>query len=331
MRSAIESTTLNQHVILSMPPRARGQFTRIMMEIQYCAHMLSTLIKSGGLSGQILGKTGEINIQQEEVKKLDELANQVLMGRLRNSGLFAALASEELADVLLGNPEADYVIAMDPLDGSSNIDVNVSIGTIFSIKRKITEDGSAKDFMQPAKAQVCAGYIVYSSRTELVYATQNNGVNLFVLDPMTGQFVLDRKLESREDARYYSVNEAYWDSFDKNVKEWIEWLRREKTPVTGRERSARYIGSLVADFHRNLLKGGVYAYPHQKGKTSGKLRLIYEAQPMTLIQHALGGRGSTGWEDIMELMPEDVHQRVPFIVGPNPEVQKYEEFVARGD
>jgi fructose-1,6-bisphosphatase I len=300
-----------------------------MMEIQYCAHMLSNMIKSGGLSGQVLGTTGEINIQQEEVQRLDELANRVLMTRLRNSELFAALASEELSDVLLGNPDADYVIAMDPLDGSSNIDVNVSIGTIFSIKRKITEDGSADDFLQPARDQVCAGYIVYSSRTELVIATPGNGVHLFVLDPMTGQFVLDRALEPKQDARYYSLNEAYWDSYDECVQEWVRWMRNEPSPITSKPRSARYIGSLVADFHRNLLHGGVYAYPHQKGKKSGKLRLIYEAQPIAMIQTVLGGRATTGWEDVMDLQPTEVHQRVPLIVGTTPEVDKYEEFIGR--
>jgi fructose-1,6-bisphosphatase I len=330
MQEPISATTLNQHIVASMPPRARGVFTRIMMEIQYCAHMLATMIKSGGLSGQILGLTGDINIQQEEVKRLDDLANRILMTRLKNSNLFAALASEELENVLLGNPEADYVIALDPLDGSSNIDVNVSIGTIFSIKRRITEEGSAKDFLQPGKAQVCAGYVVYSSRTELVIATPGNGVYLFVLDPMTGQFVLDRRLEPRKDAKYYSLNEAYWDNFDENVQDWVRWLRSEPTPITSKSRSARYIGSLVADFHRNLLEGGVFAYPHQKGKRSGKLRLIYEAQPMALIQTCLSGKASTGWDDVMELVPTEVHQRVPLIIGTTPEVEKYEEFVARG-
>jgi fructose-1,6-bisphosphatase I len=329
MQRAISAITLNEHIVTSMPPRARGVFTRIMMELQYCAHMLTTMIKSGGLSGQVLGLTGEVNVQQEEVKKLDDLANVVLMARLRNSGLLAALASEEQEDVVLGNPDADYVLAMDPLDGSSNIDVNVSIGTIFSIKRKITENGGAQDFLQPAKAQVCAGYVVYSSRTELVIATPGNGVYLFVLDPMTGQFVLDRKLEPRKDAKYYSLNEAYWDKFDEGVQSWVRWLRSEPTPFSGKARSARYIGSLVADFHRNLLEGGVFAYPHQKGKRSGKLRLLYEAQPMTLVQTCLSGKATTGWEDLMELVPTEIHQRVPLIVGTTPEVEKYEELIAK--
>lgn len=329
MQEPISAVTLNQHIVASMPPRARGVFTRIMMELHYCAHMLTTMIKSGGLSGEVLGVTGEINIQQEEVKKLDELANRVLMTRLRNSGLFAALASEEVEGVLLGNPEADYVIALDPLDGSSNIDVNVSIGTIFSIKRKITPGGGPQDFLQPAKAQVCAGYVVYSSRTELVIATPGNGVYLFVLDPMTGQFVRDRKLQPKKDAKYYSINDAYWEQFDEAVQSWVRWLRTEPTPITSRSRSARYIGSLVADFHRNLLEGGVFAYPHQKGKRSGKLRLVYEAQPMALIQSCLSGKATTGWEDILELVPTDVHQRVPLVVGTTPEVEKYEELVGK--
>ena len=326
MRNLVTATTLTQHVIQSMPPRARGQFSRIMIEMQYCAHLLSNLIQSGGLSGQIIGLTGDINVQNEEVKKLDDLANRVLMGRLKESGLFAALASEEVERVVLGNPEADYVIAVDPLDGSSNIDVNVSIGTIFSIKRKITEEGGPEDFFQPAKDQVCAGYIVYSSRTEMVYTT-HNGVYLFVLDPLTGQFILDRRLEPHQDAKYYSLNEAYWDKFDDGVQDWVKWLRNEKTPFTDRSRSARYIGSLVADMHRNLLESGVFAYPHQKGKKTGKLRLIYEAQPMTLLWHSLGGRATTGWEDLWAMVPTEVHQRVPLIVGTTPEVEKYEELV----
>ncbi len=331
MQEPIQATTLSQHIMASMPPGARGVFTRIMMELQYCAHMLSTMIKSGGLSGQILGFTGEINVQDEEVKALDDLANRVLMTRLANSGLFAALASEEMDDIMTGDPEADYVIALDPLDGSSNIDVNVSIGTIFSIKRKITEKGGVEDFFQPAKDQVCAGYVIYSSRTELVMAIPGSDVHLFVLDPMTGQFVVDRKLEPKDDAKYYSLNEAYWDKFDEGVKDWVRWLRREPTPVTGKSRSARYIGSLVADFHRNLLEGGVFAYPHQKGKKSGKLRLLYEAQPMTLIQTCLSGRASTGWDDLMELVPTEIHQRVPLIVGTTPEVEKYEELLANSE
>lgn len=326
MRDLITSTTLTQHIIQSMPPRSRGVFTRIMLEIQYCGHMLSVLIKSGGLSGQIIGTTGEINIQDEEVKKLDELANQVVMGRLKKSGLFAALASEEIDDVILGNPDADYVIAVDPLDGSSNIDVNVSIGTIFSIKRKLSEIGAASDFFQPAKDQVCAGYIVYSARTELVYTTGRNGLYLFVLDPLTGQFVLDRQIVPAKEAKYYSMNEAYWDELDSGVQKWVNWLRNDKTPG-GKKRSARYIGSLVADIHRNLLEGGVFAYPHQKGKKTGKLRLIYEAQPITLLVNAVGGKATTGYEDLMELVPEAIHQRVPLIVGPALEVDKYTELV----
>jgi fructose-1,6-bisphosphatase I len=331
MSGPIDAVTLSQHIVSSTPPRARGVFTRIMMELQYCAHMLSTMIKSGGLSDQILGVTGEINVQQEEVKALDELANNVLVTRLKNSGLFAALASEELEDIVPGNPEADYVLAMDPLDGSTNIDVNVSIGTIFSIKRKITENGGPEDFFQAGKQQVCAGYVVYSSRTELVMATPGNPVPLFVLDPLTGQFVLDRELAPRNDAKYYSLNEAYWDKFDENVQDWVRWLRNEPTPVSGKSRSARYIGSLVADFHRNLLEGGVFAYPHQKGKKTGKLRLLYEAQPMAMIQSCLSGKATTGWEDLMELVPTELHQRVPLIVGTTPEVEKYEELLSRSE
>jgi fructose-1,6-bisphosphatase I len=255
------------------------------------------------------------------------LANDVLVTRLAHSGLFAAIASEELEDIVPGNPEADYVIAMDPLDGSSNIDVNVSIGTIFSIKRKITKNGGPEDFFQAAKDQVLAGYVIYSSRTELVIALPNSPVPLFVLDPLTGQFVLDRMLEPKKDAKYYSMNEAYWDKLDAGVQEWVRWLRNEPTPVGGKARSARYIGSLVADFHRNLLEGGVFAYPHQKGKKSGKLRLLYEAQPMAMIQSCLSGRASTGWEDLMELVPTELHQRVPLIVGTTPEVEKYEQLI----
>ena len=327
MQNPLTATTLDQHVMQCSPPRARGKFSRAMLELQYCAHMLSSLIQSGGLSGEIIGTTSNINVHAEQVKKLDELANKVLMGRLQSSGLFAALASEELDDILLGNPEASYVIAVDPLDGSSNIEANVSIGTIFSIKRKITEDGGAEDFFQPAREQVAAGYIVYSSRTELVYTTGGNGVYLFVLDPLTGQFVLDRQLQPKSDARYYSMNEAYWDQFDEGVQKWVRWLRNEKTPVTGQSRTARYIGSLVADIHRNLLEGGVFAYPHQKGKREGKLRLIYEAQPMALLQASLGGKATTGWEDIMEMVPKGVHQRVPIVIGTAPEVEKYIEFL----
>ena len=329
MRGPINAITLSQYIVGSTPPRARGVFTRIMMELQYCVHMLSTMIKSGGLSDNILGFTGEVNVQEEEVKTLDRLANEILVTRLANSGLFAAIASEELESIVPGSPEADYVIAMDPLDGSSNIDVNVSIGTIFSIKRKISAGGGPEDFFQPAKDQVCAGYVIYSSRTELVIALPGKEVPLFVLDPLTGQFVLDRVLQPRKDAKYYSLNEAYWDKLDENVQEWVRWLRNEPTPFGGKARSARYIGSLVADFHRNLLEGGVFAYPHQKGKKSGKLRLLYEAQPMAMIQSCLSGRASTGWEDLMDLVPTELHQRVPLIVGTSPEVEKYEELLRR--
>ena len=330
MQNPLTATTLDQHVMQCTPPRARGKFSRAMLELQYCAHMLSNLIQSGGLSGEIIGTTAHINVHAEQVKKLDELANKVLMGRLQSSGLFAALASEELDDVLLGNPEASYVIAVDPLDGSSNIDVNVSIGTIFSIHRRRTKRGKGvpRDILQPGSQQVAAGYIVYSSRTELVYTTGGNGVYLFVLDPLTGQFVLDRPLQPKPDARYYSMNEAYWDKFDEGVQKWVKWLRNEKTPVTGQSRTARYIGSLVADIHRNLLEGGVFAYPHQKGKREGKLRLIYEAQPMALLQASLGGKATTGWEDVMEMVPTEVHQRVPLVIGTAPEVDKYVEFVS---
>ncbi len=299
---------------------ATGSLTQALMAIEAATKIIASNVRKAGLAG-ILGKAGKTNIQGEEVQKLDELSNEIMIDFLSDSGQFYALASEELDEPVY--PEkgknAKYVISFDPLDGSSNIDVNVSIGTIFSIHKRIG-DGE-ENFLQEGFKQVAAGYVIYGSSTMFVFTT-GNGVNGFTLDPSVGMFLLshpDMKLP--EKGKIYSINEANTKKWtNEGLKEFIETLKEEGY-------TTRYIGSMVADVHRTLIKGGIFGYPADKKNTNGKLRLLYEASPMAFLIEQAGGKATTGKEDILKVKPENIHQRVPVFLGSKKEIEQLLSFI----
>ncbi len=316
-------------------PGARGLFTRLVTQITLAAKVINAEVNKAGLV-DILGLTGQVNVQGEEVQKLDEYANDVMRKALDHTGSVAALASEEMEDVYVIPGEyvegGEYVVLYDPLDGSSNIDVNVSIGSIFSILRRKSAGDSTHlgDFLQPGTAQVCAGYVIYGSSTMLVYTT-GNGVDGFTLDPSVGEFFLshpDIKIPKR--GKIYSINEGNSSRWEEPTARYVAHLKEEDT-ATGRPYAGRYIGSLVADFHRNLLKGGIFLYPGDTKNPSGKLRLLYECNPMSFIAEQAGGAATDGRSRVMEIQPEKLHQRVPFIVGSKHDVADATRFISGGE
>jgi fructose-1,6-bisphosphatase I len=280
----------------------------------------------------VLGFTGETNVQGEQVQKLDDYANRVIIHRMQRAGVLCAMASEENAD-LIEIPDrfdtGDYILVFDPLDGSSNIDVNVSIGTIFSIfKRKnSTQSVTLSDVLQKGTEQVAAGYFIYGSSTMMVYTT-GKGVHGFTLDPSVGEFLLSHPdIKIPEQGKIYSVNESYWHYWDEKTRDVVSYFKSPQNDV-GRVYSLRYIGSLVADFHRNLLYGGIFMYPADKKdpkKPFGKLRLLYEANPMAFIVEQAGGMAIDGQRRILDIEPQELHQRVPLFIGSKKDVQKVAE------
>jgi len=313
-----ESTvvTLSRHIVEEerKHPEATGKFSNILYDIALAAKIISREVNKAGLV-DILGRTGKTNVHGESVQKLDVFAHEVIYGAMDHTGNLCCMASEEHPDVLPipdRFPAGEYVLLFDPLDGSSNIDVNVSIGTIFSIHRKVGggERGSLADCLQPGKSQLAAGYVVYGSSTMLVYSA-GAGVHGFTLDPGIGEFLLshpDIRMPEPGD-RTYSVNEAYYPR-------WSERQRRLLDHMKGLEgASSRYIGSLVADFHRVLLRGGMFMYPADRKAPRGKLRLLYEAAPLALIVAQAGGRASDGQSDILDVEPDALHQRTPLYIG----------------
>jgi fructose-1,6-bisphosphatase I len=296
-------------------PNATGSLSRALVAIESATKVIASHVRMAGLA-DILGMAGKKNIQGEEVQKLDELSNNLLIQYLSQSGEFFALASEELDEPIFPEEgkDAKYVIAFDPLDGSSNIDVNVSIGTIFSIHRRVNSDVS--DFLQEGYKQVAAGYVIYGSSTMLVLST-GNGVNGFTLDPAVGMYLLSHpNMKIPEKGKIYSINESNDKKWiDAGLKEYIENLKDEGY-------TSRYIGSMVADVHRTLIKGGIFAYPADVKNKNGKLRLLYEASPMAFLTVQAGGIATTGKEDILNIKPTDIHQRVPVFLGGKYEMEK---------
>jgi len=267
-------------------------------------------VNKAGLMTDILGAAGQENVQGEQQQKLDVYANDLFIRMMRTQGAVCAVASEENDDIVHFENGGKYVVTMDPLDGSSNIDVNVSIGTIFSIYRRVSTGPRAtlEDFLQPGSAQVAAGYIVYGSSTMLVYST-GHGVNGFTLDPGIGTFCLSYPgMKTPAEGKIYSINEGNWFEFDEPVRRYIDTCKQRKY-------SARYIGSLVADFHRNLLKGGIYLYPGTRKAPKGKLRLLYEANPLAFLVEQAGGLATDGSTRILDLKPTELHQRTPLYIG----------------
>ncbi|WP_299229575.1 class 1 fructose-bisphosphatase [Sulfurihydrogenibium sp.] len=296
-------------------PNATGSLSRALVAIESATKVIASHVRMAGLA-DILGMAGKKNIQGEEVQKLDELSNNLLIQYLSQSGEFFALASEELDEPIFPEEgkDAKYVIAFDPLDGSSNIDVNISIGTIFSIHRRVNSDVS--DFLQEGYKQVAAGYVIYGSSTMLVLST-GNGVNGFTLDPAVGMYLLSHpNMKIPEKGKIYSINESNDKKWiDAGLKEYIESLKDEGY-------TSRYIGSMVADVHRTLIKGGIFAYPADVKNKNGKLRLLYEASPMAFLTVQAGGIATTGKEDILNIKPTDIHQRVPVFLGGKYEMEK---------
>jgi fructose-1,6-bisphosphatase I len=291
-------------------PGASGDLSSLLTAFRLAAKIVSREANKAGLMADILGAAGNENVQGEQQMKLDVYANNLFIRMMRTQGAVCAVASEENDDIVHFDNGGKYVVTMDPLDGSSNIDVNVSIGTIFSIYKRISTGPKAalEDFLQPGSAQVAAGYIVYGSSTMLVYST-GHGVNGFTLDPSIGTFCLSHPdMKTPADGKIYSINEGNWYEFSEGVRNYIDACKQKKM-------SARYIGSLVADFHRNLLKGGIYLYPGTAKVPNGKLRLLYEANPLAFLVEQAGGAATDGTTRILDLKPTELHQRCPLYIG----------------
>ncbi|WJV53405.1 class 1 fructose-bisphosphatase [Prodigiosinella aquatilis] len=311
---------------------ATGELTALLSAIKLGAKIIHRDINKAGLV-DILGTSGVSNVQGEVQMKLDLFANEKLKAALKARGEVAGIASEEEDEIVIFEGEraekAKYVVLMDPLDGSSNIDVNVSVGTIFSIYRRITPLGQSvteDDFLQPGHKQVAAGYIVYGSSTMLVYTT-GHGVHAFTYDPSLGVFCLSHeRVRFPEKGNMYSINEGNYIKFPQGVKKYIKYCQ-EQDESTQRPYTSRYIGSLVADFHRNLLKGGIYLYPSTASYPQGKLRLLYECNPMAFLAEQAGGKASDGKNRILDIIPNKLHQRAPFFVGTESMVNDVERFL----
>ncbi|GAB3113515.1 class 1 fructose-bisphosphatase [Aestuariicella hydrocarbonica] len=317
-------------------PNATGALTSIFSSIRLASKVLHRQINKAGLV-DITGAAGAENIQGEQQQKLDIFANEKFKTALAARGVVCGIASEEedkYVNFEEGNTqEGEYVVLMDPLDGSSNIDVNVSVGTIFSIYRRVSPLGqpvTEADFLQPGNKQVAAGYVIYGSSTMLVYTT-GNGVNGFTLDPSLGVFCLSHPdMQMPEDGKIYSVNEGNYINFPTGVKKYIKYCQ-EEDEATQRPYTSRYIGSLVSDFHRNLIKGGIYLYPTARSYPKGKLRLLYECNPIAFLAEQAGGKAiSAPDQPIMDLKPSELHERTPFFVGSTKMVNKVEEFLREG-
>lgn len=327
-------TTLNEFIIKRQAdfPYAKGELSRLLHHVGVAAKIVNKKINKAGLV-DILGEAGDVNVQGEEVKRLDVFANDQFIGAMRVSGECCAVASEENQEIITFDDglalDGNYVFCMDPLDGSSNIDVNVSVGTIFSIYRRISTRGTRaqlSDFLQPGVKQVAAGYIIYGSSTMLVYTT-GRGVNGFTLDPSIGEFCLSNPdIKTPDNGSIYSINEGNYIHFPQGVKKYIKYCQEIDTE-TNRPYTSRYIGSLVSDFHRNLLKGGIFIYPPTQSAPRGKLRLIYECNPISFLAEQAGAKASNGAQRVLDVIPRDLHERVPFYVGSKNMVEKVEEFL----
>lgn len=326
--------TLNEFIIQRQAeyPYAKGELSRLLHHLGIAAKIVHKKVNKAGLV-DVLGSAGDVNVQGEDQKKLDVFADDQFISALKASGECCGIASEENQEIItfdddLAN-DGNYIFLMDPLDGSSNIDVNVSIGTIFSIYRRISPRGekpTLEDFLQKGTEQVASGYIIYGSSTMMVYTT-GHGVNGFTLDTSIGEFCLSHpNIKTPENGKIYSINEGNYLKFPQGVKQYIKHCQ-VKDKATGRPYSSRYIGSLVADFHRNLLKGGIFIYPQTDSAPNGKLRLLYECKPLAFIIEQAGGFATDGARRIMEIQPDTLHQRVPFYIGSKKMVEKLEEFL----
>ncbi|MEY4351389.1 MAG: hypothetical protein RL078_1466 [Bacteroidota bacterium] len=323
-------TTLHEFIVAKQKdfPFASGELSRLLSDIAIAAKIVSNDVRKAGLVDHILGAQGGQNVQGEEQQKLDVVADEAFIRAFENGGEVCGIASEENDDFLAFSSEAaqkgNYVVLFDPLDGSSNIDVNVSIGTIFSIYRRISPNGTPAtlaDMLQTGDQQVAAGYVLYGSSTILVYST-GKGVNGFTLDPAIGEFFLSHPdMKMPEEGRLYSINEGNLQDFNPTLRAYLDYCQSDQNQ-TGKPYSGRYIGSLVADFHRNLIKGGIYIYPTVPSAPQGRLRLLYECNPLAFIAEQAGGLATDGQQRILAIKPSQLHQRVGFYIGSKKMVEK---------
>jgi len=328
-----KNSTLGEFIIENQQhfKYSSGELSRLINSIRLAAKVVNHEVNKAGLV-DILGDAGDTNIQGEDQQKLDVYANEIFMKRLINRQIVCGIASEEEDDfvTISGSDKANnskYVVLIDPLDGSSNIDVNVSVGTIFSVYHRVTEPGTPvqlEDFLQKGSKQVAAGYIVYGTSTMLVYTT-GHGVNGFTLNPAIGTFYLSHPdMQFPENGAIYSINEGYYIHFPQGVKDYLKYCQMEEDD---RPYKARYIGSLVSDFHRNMIKGGIYIYPTSSKAPKGKLRLLYECNPMAFLAEQAGAKASDGYMRMLDIKPTELHQRVPFFCGSKNMVEIAEKFM----
>jgi fructose-1,6-bisphosphatase I len=327
---AAVGTTLEAHIMAGMrgAPGATGDFTSLLNAIALAVRIIHTRVRAAGLAG-MLGYTGETNVQGERVQKLDALADEILCTVLEKSGRCAMVASEELQAAKVLNETGKYIVCFDPLDGSSNIDVNISIGTIFSVLRAQNAGGRLLEGpLQPGTRIVAAGYAVYGSATTLVLST-GNGVHGFTLDPGVGEFFLSHpNLECPPGGNTYSINEGNLARWDERVKKWNAWIKSEDS-AHNLPYGLRYVGSLVADAHRTLMRGGLFAYPADKKSPQGKLRLLYEANPMAYLFEQAGGAATNGIDRILDIVPKGLHDRTPLVLGSKHDVSVFRQFLLR--
>ena len=333
----IKFLTLARHIIgeEKKHPHATGELSGLLHDLSLAAKVISLEVNKAGLV-DILGFTGDSNVHGERVKKLDIFAHDMLIWAMDHGGHLCVMASEEEEDIIHIPPKYNigkYVLLFDPLDGSSNIDANVSIGTIFSIYRRVSpagEPGTLEDCLQQGFKQVAAGYVVYGSSTILVY-TAGNGVHGFTLDPAFGEFILSHKnIQTPKKSKIYSINEGNYLYWHPGLKKYIKYLQ-EEDEQTGRPYTGRYIGSMIADFHRNLLYGGIFMYPADSRNPNGKLRLMYECNPVAFIIEQAGGKAIDGKQRILDIKPENLHQRVPIFVGSEEDVNMVEKFMKESE
>lgn len=327
--------TLERHIIEGerRHPEATGELSKLLSNLSIAAKVISLEVNKAGLV-DILGFTGNENVHGEEVRKLDIYAHEMLIKAMDHGGHLCVMASEEEEDIIhipKHHRIGKYVLLFDPLDGSSNIDANISIGTIFSIYKRISPDGipgTLEDCLQPGINQIAAGYVVYGSSTILVYTT-GEGVHGFTLDPSIGEFLLSHEnICIPKKGKIYSINEGNYKYWHPGLKKYIKYLQ-EEDEATERPYSTRYIGSMVADIHRNLLYGGIFMYPADSRHPNGKLRLMYECNPMAMIVENAGGRATDGKQRILEIKPKSLHQRVPIFIGSEEDVKMVEEFMMK--
>ncbi len=332
-----ELITIERHILEQQQkgfPEATGEFTQLLYDITFAAKVISREVNKAGLV-ELLGSAEYENVQGETVQKLDEFANQVIRQTMDRTGRICVMASEEVENVILvpkNYRNGKYVLLYDPLDGSSNIDANVSIGSIFSIHRRIPDvpPDQMGHCLQPGYKQAGAAYVIYGSSTMMVYTT-GNGVHGFTLDPSVGEFLLSHpNIRIPERGSIYSVNEGNYSKWQPQMQKFVDYLKSPKNEL-GKPYSLRYIGSMVSDLHRTLLYGGIFMYPPDNKNKSGKLRLQYEASPMAFIFEHAGGRASNGSQRILDIQPTELHQRTPLFIGSKKDVETCEKFLAENN